>query len=201
VWQAVAAQPFDLEKRHKAPRAVDDSIGEFWLENPFDFEKNKGFNLSMFERNRMFLNRDGKRFADVSFLSKTDLDSDSRAVAVGDLNGDGRPDLVVRSAGGGPLRVFLNKAAAAPYVRVTLQGSRSNKDGIGARLILTRGDRRLYREHFPQNSLYAQSALETIFGLGDYTGTLSLKIVWPSGREQIIENVQPGPLTVREPSE
>ncbi len=197
----MAAQPFDLEKRHKAPRAVDDSIGEFWLENPFDFERNKGFNLSMFERNRMFFNRDGKRFAEVSYLSATDLDSDSRAVAVGDLDADGRPDLIVRNAGGGPLRVFMNKMPALPYVRVTLEGSASNKDGIGARLTLDTGSRKLYREHFPQNSLYAQSALETIFGLGDHTGSSTLTVVWPSGREQVIENVQPGPLTIREPSE
>ena len=83
--------------RHPAPRQVDGEVDEFWLENPFDFEKaDKPVNLSMFERNRLFLNQGEGFLADASHVSGVDLESDTRAVAVGDLNEDGRPDLGVK---------------------------------------------------------------------------------------------------------
>ena len=167
--------------RHASPRELDDDLGEFWLENPFDFQRLKGFNLSMFERNRLFFNRGDCVFADVSHISATDINADSRSVAVGDLNEDGRPDLVVRGVGGGPFRIFLNRITNHRSLRVTLGGKRSNPEGIGTRLKLTLGARVLHRDHFPQNSYSSQNANETIFGLGDYQGPMTLSIRWPSG--------------------
>ena len=65
-----------MELRHASPRKLDDNLGEFWLENPFDFQRLKGFNLSMFERNRLFFNQGDCVFADVSHISATDIDAD-----------------------------------------------------------------------------------------------------------------------------
>lgn len=198
MWQAVAAQPFNTTMRHKAPRAVDGSVNEFWLENPFDFERLKGFNLSMYERNRLYLNQGGNHFAEASFVSGVDIDSDTRAVAVGDFDEDGRPDLVVRNVGGGPLRLFLNATEAGASVTVRLQGTRSNRQGTGAQMWLEADGRTQYREHYPQNSLLTQWAHETIFGVGDAKGPFKLRIRWPSGTEQTIE-LPPGRHTVTEP--
>ena len=185
--------------RHPAPRQVDGEVDEFWLENPFDFEKaDKPVNLSMFERNRLFLNQGEGFLADASHVSGVDLESDTRAVAVGDLNEDGRPDLIVRSVGGGPLRVFLNRGRQHRSLRVTLRGTQSNSGGIGAQLVLEAGGARLYREHAPQNSILAQSALETVFGLGDYEGPLRLTITWPSGTVQVLEDMEPGRIEITE---
>ena len=196
----MAAQPFNIHIRHEAPREVDGSVNEFWLTNPFDFGKMRGVNLSMFERNRLFFNEGGGRsFADVSYLSGADTEADTRAVAVGDLDEDGRPDLVVRSTGGGAVRIFLNRIQGRSSLVVTLGGTRSNSDGIGARLLLEVDGRRLYREHFPKNSLLAQSANETIFGLGDHPRRLRLTITWPSGVTQVLENLKPGRIHVKEP--
>ena len=188
--------------RHPAPRDVDNSVDEFWLENPGAFEtKDKPVNLSMFERNRLFLNQGEGYLVDASYISGVDLESDTRAVAVGDLNEDGLPDLIVRSVGGGPLRVFLNRGRGHRSLRVTLRGTSSNSGGIGAQLVLHVGDRRLYREHSPQNSILAQSANETIFGLGDYDGPLKLSITWPSGIVQVVEDLQPGRVEIAEKGE
>lgn len=172
--------------RHLAPREVDPNVREFWLENPFDFERLKGFNLSMYERNRLYLNQGQNKFADASYISGVDLDSDTRATAVGDFNEDGRPDLVIRNVGGGPLRVFLNATESGSSLSVRLQGTQSNRDGTGARMWLTTPAGVQYREQFPQNSLLTQWANETIFGLGDATGSFELRIVWPSGVEQTV---------------
>ena len=138
--------------------------------------------------------------ADASTISGIDIDSDTRAVAVGDLNLDGRPDMVVRGIGGGPLRVFLNRCDASNSLRVTLRGSKSNSRGIGARLILETGDRELYREHFPQNSMIAQSATETIFGLNEDSKPAKLTIRWPSGAVQVLDNLAPGRRRISEPT-
>lgn len=169
---------------HEAPRETDASVDEFWLENPFDFERLKGFNLSMFERNRLYMGLGDGTFADGSHSSGVDLESDGRAVAIGDLDEDGRPDLILRSAGGGALRVFLNDVQTGRSVQVRLRGRTSNSDGIGARLWLRVGDRTLYREHFPANGLQAQCALETIFGVGDAEGPFELEVRWPSGKSE-----------------
>jgi len=182
----VAAQPFNISMRHPAPRAVDDSISEFWLENPFDFERLAGFNLSMYERNRVYSNLGGGAFVDTSHLSGIDKDSDSRAVAIGDINEDGRPDLLLRNAGGGALFVFTNAIQGNRSLLVTLRGTKSNRDGIGARLVLEVEGRRLVREHFPANSVHALSANETVFGVGRATGPFPLTITWPSGTVQTL---------------
>lgn len=185
---------------HAAPRKLNDKLGEFWLQNPFDFQRLKGFNLSMFERNRLFLNQGEFVFADLSYASGTDLDADSRTVAVGDLNEDGRPDLIVRSVGGGPLRILLNRFPNDNSLQVTLRGSQSNRDGIGARLVLECGGRTLHRDQFPANSYSSQSANETIFGLSDYRGPLKLTITWPSGAVQVLENLKAGRMLIEEPA-
>lgn len=182
-----------------APREVDEEVDEFWFDNPFDLRL--PFNLSMYERNRMFINRGEGKLLEISYSSGADIDSDSRAVAVGDLNEDGRPDMVVRNVGGGPLRVYLNEMTGGRALTVTLRGSRSNRGGIGARLVLELGQRKLYREHFPQNSLMAQNALETIFGLGEHAGPMKLTVRWPSGTVQALNDVRPGRLCVEEPAE
>jgi hypothetical protein len=197
----VAAQPFNTSFRLPSPRRTDDDIGEFWVENVADFERIPEYNLSMYERNRFFKNCGGGRLVDASYVSGTDLTSDSRAVAVGDLDEDGRPDLVVRNCGGGPVRIFLNRIPGGQALTVTLRGSRSNLQGIGARLVLEVGGRKLYREHFPQNSLMAQNACETIFGLGESPGPARLTVTWPSGLVQVLEALEPGRLEVREPEE
>ena len=187
-----------MELRHASPRKLDDNLGEFWLENPFDFQRLKGFNLSMFERNRLFFNQGDCVFADVSHISATDIDADSRSVAVGDLNEDGRPDLVVRGVGGGPLQIFLNRITEHRSLHVTLRGNKSNPEGIGARIQLTIVDHTLVRDHFPQNSYSSQNATETIFGIGGHQGPMTLSISWPSGHKET-HPVEAGRLLFEEP--
>ncbi len=172
-----------------------------WVENVADFEEVGTYNLSMYERNRVYMNLGRARLVEVSYLSAADVPSDSRAVAVGDLNEDGRPDMVVRNSGGGPLRVFLNRVQGGRSLLVTLRGLRSNPEGIGARLVLEVDGRRLYREHFPQNSLMAQNACETIFGVGEARGPFRLTVTWPSGAVQVLEGLEPGRIQVEELAE
>lgn len=163
---------------------IDSEAGEFWVTNPFEMPVN-GMNLSAYERNRMFLNVDGGLFVDASFASRADIDSDSRAVVSADFDRDGRPDLLVASVGGGPLRLFSNRfPESAHRVRIELVGVQSNRPGIGSRVTAEVGGRRLVRDIFPGNGGVGQAPAELILGVGPASKLDRLTIRWPSGQLQ-----------------
>ena len=183
------ARPFDRSPDLPAVGALDKAAGQFWVGNPWDIVGHQ-HNLSGFERNRAFLNLGAGRFADISYLTRTDSDGDGRSVLGADLNGDGMQDLVVRQAGGGPLLVFLNRFPQKHYLQVSLRGTRSNSLGVGARLIAEVGGHRLVREMFPANTYMSQQPCEIHFGLGDATQVDRLRIRWPSGLVQELTDLK-----------
>lgn len=185
-------QPLDRNTLLPEIGAVDREAGEFWVENPFQMPA-EGYNLSAYERNRLFVNRGGRDFLDATFASAADLDSDSRAVAVADFDRDGAPDLLVGSVGGGPLRLFLNQAApAAKRVRIELTGKTGNKYGIGARLTATAGGRTQRRDVFPANGGMGQGPVATLLGLGQAEKIETLEVLWPGGFRQTFKDIPAG---------
>ena len=182
------SQPHDRLCQLDAIGEIDTEAGEFWVKNPFQMP-NERENLSAFERNRTFLNLDGNSFIDVSFASGADIDSDSRSVVAADFDLDGATDLLVGSVGGGPLRLFLNRFPKANYARIRLEGSESNRAGIGARLTATVGSRKLVRDLFPHNGFMGQGPAEIVLGLGDAKTIDRLEVRWPSGKMQVYHNL------------
>ena len=182
------SQPHNRLSQLEAIGEIDEEAGEFWTENPFQMP-NERENLSSFERNRTFLNLDGNSFIDVSFASGADIDSDSRSVVAADFNRDGATDLLVGSVGGGSLRLFLNRFPKANFSRIRLEGSGSNRAGIGARLTATVEGQKLIRDLFPQNGFMGQGPAEIILGLGDAKEIDRLEVRWPSGKTQIYKNL------------
>ena len=128
------SQPSNRAAASRAPGRLDPSLGEFWVNNPWDIVR-EGHNLSAFERTRTWLNVRGQSFLDVSYLSGADNDGDGRCVVAGDFRNIGRLDVVVRKASGGPLQLYENNFPQRHYLKVTLRGTRSNRQGIGARLV------------------------------------------------------------------
>ena len=182
------SQPHNRLSQLEAIGEIDEEAGEFWTKNPFQMP-NERENLSSFERNRTFLNLDGNSFIDVSFASGADIDSDSRSVVAADFNRDGATDLLVGSVGGGSLRLFLNRFSKANFSRIRLEGSGSNRAGIGARLTATVEGQKLIRDLFPQNGFMGQGPAEIILGLGDAKEIDRLEVRWPSGKTQIYKNL------------
>ena len=180
------------------PGKLDSSLGEFWVENPWDIIK-EGFNLSCYERKRTFLNVPGKihgrDFIDISHLTGADNDSDGRSVVAGDLRNCGQLDLIVRQVGGGPVMIYENNFVKKHYLEVSLRGKKrtsglsSNSLGIGSRLIATVNGRQLVRELYPLNSYRSQMPTAVHFGLADATVVDKLEIQWPSGVRQELRNV------------
>jgi hypothetical protein len=163
---------------------MDVEAGEFWVENPYKMP-GQAFNLSAYERNRLFLNLDGRSFLDASFASRVDIDADSRAVVAADFDGNGTPDLLVASVGGGPLRLFLNRfPSSAGHLRLTLAGIESNRAGIGARVVAEVGGRRLVRDMFLANGGTGLGPAEVHLGLGSAKKVDRLSVRWPTGTTQ-----------------
>ena len=143
---------------------------------------NLSHNLSSFERNRFYLNTHGETFIEASYISGADSDGDGRCVVPLDYDNDGMQDLLVRQVGGGPLKLYRNQLPPQDYLRVRLQGTKSNRLGIGARLVAHVGDQQIVRELYPHNSFRSQMANEVHFGLRDVEVLERLTVTWPSGQ-------------------
>jgi hypothetical protein len=171
-----------------APGELDKSLGEFWVSNPWEIAAN-GHNLSAYERNRVYLNAGGGKFVEVSHLTGADSDGDGRAVVAADLRNVGRPDLLVRQAGGGPLFLYENRLPDKRWLTVSLRGDKSNRRGIGARLTAEVNGRKLVRELFPANGFLSQSPAHVQFGLDAAAVVDRLTVRWPSGKVQVFEKL------------
>jgi hypothetical protein len=117
-----------------------------------------------------------------------------RGAAFGDLNGDGFLDVIMTVLGGRPV-IFRNTPNGNHWLAVSLVGSRSNRDGFGAKVMVN------------GQSGYAQSAGSYLsasdkrlhFGLGT-AKEARLEIRWPSGQVQKLEHIPVDRvITVREP--
>jgi hypothetical protein len=171
------------------PGKLDPSLHEFWAENHWQLSA-LGFNVSAYERNRAFLNRNGKAFLDISFLTAADSDGDGRAVVAADFRHVGKMDLLVRQAGGGPLLLYENHFPQKHYLMVSLRGSASNRQGIGARLTAVVKGQQLVRELYPACSFRSQAPNQVHFGLADANTVDRLTIQWPSGKVQVLTSLK-----------
>ncbi len=187
------SQPYDRSAHTSRPGDLDPSLGEWWVDNPWEIAA-KGHNLSAYERKRVFLNvrgADGDRaFLDISALTGADNDGDGRSVVAGDFRNNGRMDLVVRQVSGGPLHLYANEFPQKHYLEVTLRGTRSNRQGIGARLIARVDGRQIVREMYPINTFRSQAPNIVHFGLADADQVDELEIHWPSGQVQRLGHVR-----------
>ena len=182
------SQPSRRSAQVSAPGTLDSSLGEFWVENPWEIVP-QHHNLSAFERTRVWLNLRGQNFLDVSYLSGADNDGDGRAVVAADFRNIGRLDVVVRKFGGGAFQLYENDFPQKHYLKVSLRGTRSNRQGVGARLVAQVADQPLVREMYPANSYRSQAPNIVHFGLGDRDRVDRLTIRWPSGEEQVLTNL------------
>ena len=161
---------------------VNDRIGDFQ-------------SIQWKEPNSLFINDGNKQGANGGHVRFRDAATESglnasvavhRGCGVADFDGDGRLDLVVLVIGG-PAELWKNESAPdRHWLIVRLAGTRSNRDGIGARVIVGNQVRTM------TTSLgYASSSHAGLhFGLGATSNAVTVEIQWPSGTKQTIENVK-----------
>jgi tetratricopeptide (TPR) repeat protein len=125
--------------------------------------------------------RRGDRFYDFSGVSGIDKAEDSRAFAFTDIDGDGNLDLILRSRMGPQVRVFQNNCGISRNVLVlSLRGTRSNRDGIGARVEVDGQVKWLGTG----SGYLSQHTKRLHFGLGAREHAEKIRVYWPSGEMQ-----------------
>jgi len=147
------------------------------------------------QHDSMFRNVDGKRLVDVtSEMGKDFLRLGfQRGAAFGDLNNDGFEDIVVTSLGEKPRILFNRGLSGNHWIAFDLQGTKSNRDGIGASLKLTTGSGRVLYNHATTSvGLMSSGDRRVHFGLGKEATVESVEIRWPSGIVQRLDHLAAG---------
>ncbi|MGB0124899.1 MAG: ASPIC/UnbV domain-containing protein, partial [Silvibacterium sp.] len=142
-------------------------------------------------------------FADISATAGPDfqLEAVHRGVAFGDLDNDGRMDMVV-SVLGGSAKLFHNISDTKNHwILLNLVGTRSNRMAIGAQIRITTEDGNSQWNQVTTAVGYASSSDSRVhFGLGANRRIKEIQIRWPSGIKQEIHDVDVDRImTIEEP--
>jgi hypothetical protein len=143
------------------------------------------------------------KFVDVSADSGPDLRKPraARGVAFGDLNNDGWVDIVINCNNGPAVILENQRVGGNHWLLIDIKGTRSNRDGIGARVrLVAESGEEQYAMVSTASSYLSSNDKRVHFGLGRGRRVKLLEITWPSGKVQTLENVAADQiLTVREP--
>ena len=155
------------------------------------------------EPNTIFRNLGNGKFADVSATAGPDfqIEAAHRGVAFGDLDNDGRVDMVV-SVLNGPAQLFHNITDNGNHwILLKLVGTKSNRMGIGAQIRITTPDGKKQWSEVTTAVGYACSSDPRVhFGLGKNEKISEIQIRWPSGITQTMKDVSADRiLTIEEP--
>ena len=155
------------------------------------------------QRNQLFHNNGDGTFTEVTEVVGPgfEIENVSHGAAFGDYDNDGDVDIFVSNSHG-PCSLLRNDGGNLNHwLAIRTVGTKSNRDGIGARIKLTSGDLVQVREVKSSYGYLGSNDLRVYFGLGRRKKADRIEIRWPSGQVQVLEDVEADQfLTVREPS-
>lgn len=145
------------------------------------------------ERNRLFLNLGGTRFAEIGGALDVDFADDGRVCAPLDWDGDGKLDLLLRNRMGPRLRLLHNQHShTGRWIAFDLAGTRCNRDAIGAVVSFEAGGRRWSQEVHSQAGYMCGASRRLFFGLADNDHVEKLEVRWPGGERESFGRAEVG---------
>jgi hypothetical protein len=143
----------------------------------------------------------GKSFRDVTAEHGAPLRRNyaGRGLATGDFDNDGDTDVLLMNVGEPPVLLRNDGGNARHWLGIKLVGTKSNRDGVGAKVTVTAGGARTWKPLLGGTSYCSASDTRLLFGLGASERADVVEVRWPSGQVSALKNVRADQyITVRE---
>lgn len=153
------------------------------------------------ERAILYRNEGGGGFADISTAAGPGIleRHAARGAAFGDMDGDGAVEVLVNNQNEPPTLLAQQAPPAGGWIVLKLEGTKSNRSAIGARVEIAAGGRKQAQEARSGGSYLSQSDLRLHFGLGTAESVERVEVRWPNGAKQTVTGLAAGRVhTIRE---
>jgi hypothetical protein len=198
-----------------ASNGVSQTNGQYvsWGTGVYDFDNDGLLDILIFhgglihlipQEHTLFRGLGEGKFADVSEQGGAVLSTrtTARGACFGDYENDGKVDAFVVNLGGRGTLLHNVSTNTGHWTEIKLVGTKSNRDGIGARVEVFAAGKRQTAERVAGSGYLSQNDERLHFGLGAATTIDKLIVHWPSGIEQTLEKLSVDKvLTVQEPGE
>jgi hypothetical protein len=147
--------------------------------------------LKYLEPKLLFLNQRNGTFKDISKLAGAaiQIPQVSRGMAIGDLFNDGKLEAVIENLKGRPTILRPEGGPANHWISFQLEGVKSNRLALNARVRATAGDLVQLGEVLSGGSYLSQSDLRIHFGLGEHQRLYKAEVLWPDGKVETLTNL------------
>jgi hypothetical protein len=191
---------------HQSGESTKDYCSNFWTHDIFDADSTPNESLASlfdevtagftqgreswdgYQKNHLLMNRRGLGFTNVAFLLGVADEFDSRSALSGDLDRDGRVDLVVVESLGGEqekLHIYRNQLATEHHwIGVELREEGGGLSPVGAKVVVQTPDRSHVARVMTGETLMGQHSTTLHFGLGAETRVEAIEVQWVSGARQ-----------------
>ncbi|MFQ5876897.1 MAG: CRTAC1 family protein [Acidobacteriota bacterium] len=168
------------------------------------FKVNSDLSRLFGQEDQIYENLGGGRFRDVSRRMGPYFEEEmmGRGAGFADFDNDGDADIIIQNIGSRAVLLRNDGGNRNGSLTMLLRGRASNRDGVGAKVEVVAGGRRLAAEKRSTRGYLSQSDPRLLFGLGASGSAESVRVDWPSGRTQVLRNVRGGKtIIIEEPAE